>query len=1682
LCISDSAGTEEGDAEGGAENGGRSGRIGGLAVDPSDPSGNTVYAGGASGGIWKTTDFLNPDGPTWIPLTDFGPTFGINIGGIAVFGRNNDPNQSIIFAATGEGDTGTPGVGFLRSMDGGATWTLLDSLDNTKPFAQRDHTFAKNGGTQAFQIAVDPRPTPSGGVIVYAALSGGNGGLWRSLDSGNTWQLMRAGQATDLVLDPNSGTGAPGGNLQILYAAFRGEGVFMSPNRGQVWNKLLGGIGDPLIHDLSTGGFPVPVTNTAPGSPGDGQGRIVLAKPALTGNPVQDLLYEGWLYVLVVTPGAGKLNGLYLTKDFGQNWTKVRLNTIPPVTAAGVTTAFAVPTNDYTKTDYELFAGPPNSGFDGQGNYDVSLAIDPTNPNIVYLGGTLDGPPSGYLRVDVTRLSDPHALVAFDNDNPDGGLLQINTSPTARIALDDTKNLPTPAPYLNLIRNPSDPFNANATINVINTARFNNTGADARWIPFDIGGTDQHRVVTLVDPLTGHARIIIGDDQGVFTAVDNNGTFQTGIGTVEAPFGSRNGNLQITQFYYGAAQPSNLAAQVAGAMFYGSAQDDGQPASVGDVLTSGNLIWDGPGGDSTGVATDQQGRGTQYQYIWPCCGGGKTDFFQVSSSGQPGFGVGRTFGLLQQSNPGPVPDPQWPFTGGSNFAVNPLDGDQIIMSSQAGRIFGTETQGQFWNVIGDPSALDGSYAPALAYGAPDPNAPGGIGNLGNFLYVGTSAGNIFVSRTGGGANGNQWTKISTGLDGSAVQAIVPNPTRGSHEAYAVTARGVYRITDSVPASGTPSWQNRTGNLFQVMHSPFGNAGLAEAELRSLTSLQVDWRYLIPDDPANPNGPTHPVLYVGGEGGVYRSLDNGTTWSLFPDFGPGSLLNAPLEGGGLPVAHVSDLDLALGNIDPTTGRPDVSTGPNILLATTYGRGSFAIRLAPIILPSSVQLDTQRQVVSGLSEQTAFGNVVTIRLLDLTNPAISPAAAPVLGTGPTDAAGRFAITLGAGALKGVRKLGIQAVNGSGTTGNLITIPLPIPTPAAPTLLPDDDSGVKGDNITNVNRPRLTGTAEPGTTVEILNAANAVLGSAPVTADGSYIVSFTNPLADGTYAIRVRVRDMFGNLSGASPALNLTIDTQAPAVTLALLSDDDSGVKGDGITNVRQPRLFGGPANPAQSLAGVTLQLIDVLGNISGTAGGVITAIMAPPTGPYVIRFPAPLPDGTYQVLARAVDVAGNIKDSPALVLKIQTQAPALQTTLTLAPADDTGVKGDGKTTIRRPHLIGHVQDAQGQPAASAIIELVGPGVQVTTVADAAGNYAVQLPSDLSNGTITLQARVRDVAGNPSTPSPALSLTIYTATGDYDGDGKTDLTTFRPTGPVATWTIANSSTGATATFPFGLPGDVPLQGDFDGDGRTDPAVYRPSNGTWYLLRSRSGFTQIQFGAPGDLPVAADYDGDGITDIGVYRPAAGQWLLIESAAGVQVLSFGAPNIDRPVPADFDGDGKTDLAVYRSTTGTWLVALSTGGPQIITYGAPGIDQPTPADYDGDGKADFAVYRPTTGQWLIVGSRNSAPVVLSFGAPGVDKPVQGDFDGDGRTDIAVYRPPSSLWLAALSATGAPLVQALGQPNDIPVPAPYTSRVSSQSVSLLEATAPGVPSGVGGPAPDFGRQAALLSAGPLSPSS
>ena len=264
-------------------------------------------------------------------------------------------------------------------------------------------------------------------MIIYAALSGPTGGIWRSENTGKTWVNMLPGQATSVVLDADSAgllnpdaNPAANGNLQVVYAALRGTGVFLSPNQGQVWNEMLGNVGNPLIQDLLTGKN---VNPAAAPSPNGGQGRITLAVPTPTGIADQDAIYSGWLYAAVANP-AGSLFGLFVTKDFGENWTEVTIPSVAPITAGGITHDPAIPSNDISLTNYGIFGG--NGGFSAQGNYDQALAVDPTNPNIVYLGGDKSGGDTGLVRIDLTAIWDAHNLTAFGYfSSTDSGALRL---------------------------------------------------------------------------------------------------------------------------------------------------------------------------------------------------------------------------------------------------------------------------------------------------------------------------------------------------------------------------------------------------------------------------------------------------------------------------------------------------------------------------------------------------------------------------------------------------------------------------------------------------------------------------------------------------------------------------------------------------------------------------------------------------------------------------------------------------------------------------------------------------------------------------------------------------------------------------------------------------------------------------------------------------------------------------------------------------------------------------------------------------------------------------------------------------------------------------------------------------------------------------------------------------------
>lgn len=272
------------------------------------------------------------------------------------------------------------------------------------------------------------------------------------------------------------------------------------------------------------------------------------------------------------------------------------------------------------------------------------------------------------------------------------------------------------------------------------------------------------------------------------------------------------------------------------------------------------------------------------------------------------------------------------------------------------------------------------------------------------------------------------------------------------------------------------------------------------------------------------------------------------------------------------------------------------------------------------------------------------------------------------------------------------------------------------------------------------------------------------------------------------------------------------------------------------------------------------------------------------------------------------------------------------------------------------------------------------------------------------------------------------------DFDGDGKTDISTFDTAS--ANWDIlfSGSSQGGQT---FGLTTDKIAPADYDGDNKTDIAVFR--GGTWWILSSFSStVSATQFGSTGDVPVPNDFDGDGRADLAIFRPSSGIWYELRSLGSQFYAQQFGMNGDIPQIADIDGDGLGDLAVYRPSDGTWHFWQSSTSSYLAFPFGIATDKPVIADYDGDGRSDVAVFRGTadpaqpdfyillTNGWVYYGS--------SWGVPG-DVPVVGDYDGDGRSDIAVFRPSTKMWYI-LGSTAGFSSTAFGPGDPAAIPAAF----------------------------------------------
>ena len=188
-----------------------SGRVSSIAIHPSNP--DIIYIGAAGGGVWRTDDA----GSSWRPLTD--NECSLSMGSVAI-----DPvDPDIVYAGTGEHAVSYSsyyGCGVLRSTNGGLSWEQLGG----DVFVDRTY----RGGARIRRVLIDPATAGSAASTVVLAAS--DYGLFRSSDSGRTWNLVleTRSNAPDIAMKP--------GDPPVVYAGIPRSGIYRSTDGGASWN------------------------------------------------------------------------------------------------------------------------------------------------------------------------------------------------------------------------------------------------------------------------------------------------------------------------------------------------------------------------------------------------------------------------------------------------------------------------------------------------------------------------------------------------------------------------------------------------------------------------------------------------------------------------------------------------------------------------------------------------------------------------------------------------------------------------------------------------------------------------------------------------------------------------------------------------------------------------------------------------------------------------------------------------------------------------------------------------------------------------------------------------------------------------------------------------------------------------------------------------------------------------------------------------------------------------------------------------------------------------------------------------------------------------------------------------------------------------------------------------------
>lgn len=664
------------------------GRVRGLAIDPNNP--DEIFMGGVFGGIWRSID----GGASWNVMTP--APLSHSITSIVI----DSTNTSVMYASTGEvrGSGTSPGVGVLKSIDGGITWSTLPD------------TFS----LWLSKVILNPLNTD----ILYAVGSdddinygagGAEGMVYRSNNAGMSWDTILIDSSSNLIFDIEIN---PVDTSELIVGT--DSGAWISTNSGQSWSSLTGS--SPLITTIPNGSGERCELAYCPTDP-----DIIYAQRFLTEISSDT----------TVTVDTAHTE-LWMTSDGGASWNMLFNTSTPDDAGAGA-------------SDVNILLT--------QGNYDNAVWVDPEDCARVVLGG-----------IDLWKY-DSGTLTRISNwlDDIDGNVLGGNNSIHA----------------------------------------------------------DQHIILPHPDYGSGNSTVFIGNDGGVYKAVDIWAATENGGWT------SLVTNMNITQLYA-------LDVSLTGDTLVAGAQDNSY--FVAHNANSGDLTWSiystGDGGhcainkSNPDIIFSSKQRGTLFRSV----DGGNT-FCRLRNLGDSITFIDCPDHTIVDDDPVFI----------APIEMDPNNYNIIYMGGQ--RLWQSMDDGSTWSVIYN----DTTVARAI-------NTIEITQGNSNIIWIGHTNGTIEKTTGGGGTCDSCWTKVDTSaslnLPDVIVTDIAIHPTNPDR-VMVVLGGGISSNRIFYTDDGGVSWSNRDLPVPNQLYAVTWHPGMDS------------W------------------VYVGTMTGVYASEDNGDNWNITP---------------------------------------------------------------------------------------------------------------------------------------------------------------------------------------------------------------------------------------------------------------------------------------------------------------------------------------------------------------------------------------------------------------------------------------------------------------------------------------------------------------------------------------------------------------------------------------------------------------------------------------------------------------------------------------------------------------------------------------------------------------------------------------------------------------------------------